>query len=159
MERTRRHKLVDIIAIAIGATICGADSWVHIELFGRSKLAWFQTFLSSGPRSPRTWPAIPIVGNDAAANVIIVANSWDGMAAAIAPHGRGGPPDPRPTARILVTRAPYAGRSVANRMVSPLREVWPTNSWPLAVDLARRLLLLQRTLRSVLGCRLIFPPA
>ena len=45
MERTRRHKLVDILAIVICATISGADSWVHIELFGRSKLAWFQTFL------------------------------------------------------------------------------------------------------------------
>ena len=45
MERTRHHKLVDILAIAICATICGADSWVHIELFGKSKLAWFQSFL------------------------------------------------------------------------------------------------------------------
>ena len=45
VERTRRHQLVDIIAIAICATICGADSWVHIELFGKSKLAWFQSFL------------------------------------------------------------------------------------------------------------------
>ena len=45
VERTRRHKLVDIIAIAICATICGADSWVHVELFGKSKLEWFQTFL------------------------------------------------------------------------------------------------------------------
>ena len=45
VERTRHHKLVDILAIAICATICGADSWVHIELFGRSKLAWFQSFL------------------------------------------------------------------------------------------------------------------
>ena len=45
VERTRRHKLVDIIAIAICATICGADSWVHVELFGKSNLEWFQTFL------------------------------------------------------------------------------------------------------------------
>ena len=45
VERTRRHKLVDIIAIAICATICGADSWVHVELFGKGKLEWFQTFL------------------------------------------------------------------------------------------------------------------
>ena len=45
VERTRHHKLVDILAIAICATICGADSWVHIELFGESKLSWFQTFL------------------------------------------------------------------------------------------------------------------
>ena len=45
VERTRRHQLVDILAIAICAAICGADSWVHVELFGRSKLEWFQTFL------------------------------------------------------------------------------------------------------------------
>ena len=41
---TQRHKLVDIIAIAICASICGADSWVHVALFGKSKLEWFQTF-------------------------------------------------------------------------------------------------------------------
>ena len=45
VERTRRHKLVDIIAIAICSTICGADSWAHMELFGKSKLEWFQSFL------------------------------------------------------------------------------------------------------------------
>ena len=56
-ERTRRHQLVDIIAIAICATICGADSWVHIELFGQSKLEWFQTFLElPGGSLPTTPP-------------------------------------------------------------------------------------------------------
>ena len=45
IERSKRHKLLDIIAIAICATICGADSWVHIEMFGRSKEEWFRTFL------------------------------------------------------------------------------------------------------------------
>ena len=45
VERARRRQLVDILAIAIRATICGADSWAHIEPFGRSKQAWFQSFL------------------------------------------------------------------------------------------------------------------
>ena len=45
IDRCKRHQLLDIIAIAICAVICGADSWVHIELFGKSKLEWFQTFL------------------------------------------------------------------------------------------------------------------
>ena len=45
IDRCKRHKLLDIIAIAICAVICGADSWVYIELFGKSKLEWFQTFL------------------------------------------------------------------------------------------------------------------
>ena len=37
VERTKRHKLLDILAIAICASICGADSWVHIEMFGKSR--------------------------------------------------------------------------------------------------------------------------
>ena len=45
VERSKRHKLLDIMAIAICATICGADSWAHIEMFGRSKEEWFRTFL------------------------------------------------------------------------------------------------------------------
>ena len=32
----RRHKLLDIIAIAICATICGADNWVAMAAFGRA---------------------------------------------------------------------------------------------------------------------------
>ncbi len=45
IERTKRHKLLDILIIAICAVICGADSWVDVELFGRSKLEWLKTFL------------------------------------------------------------------------------------------------------------------
>lgn len=39
------HKLHDILVIAICAVICGADGWAEVEVFGRSKLAWFRTFL------------------------------------------------------------------------------------------------------------------
>jgi predicted transposase YbfD/YdcC len=45
IERTKRHKLLDILLIAICGVICGADSWVDIELFGKSKLEWLRTFL------------------------------------------------------------------------------------------------------------------
>src|SRR5581483_8262558 len=45
VERTRRHELLDIITIALCAVICGADSWVEIETFGRAKEAWLRTFL------------------------------------------------------------------------------------------------------------------
>ncbi len=40
-----RHKLVDIIVIAICGVICGADDWVMIEYFGNAKREWFETFL------------------------------------------------------------------------------------------------------------------
>lgn len=46
LERTKRHQLLDIIAIAICGVICGADSWVDLELFGHSKQEWLQRFLS-----------------------------------------------------------------------------------------------------------------
>jgi hypothetical protein len=40
IERSKRHKLIDIILIAICGVICGADSWVDIEMFGKAKLDW-----------------------------------------------------------------------------------------------------------------------
>ena len=41
----RRHRLDDILTIAICAVICGADDWTDIALFGNSKKEWFATFL------------------------------------------------------------------------------------------------------------------
>jgi predicted transposase YbfD/YdcC len=40
-----RHKLIDIITIALCAIICGCDTWVQVEDFGRVKYDWFKTFL------------------------------------------------------------------------------------------------------------------
>ncbi|HEX6033824.1 MAG TPA: ISAs1 family transposase [Anaerolineales bacterium] len=45
VDRTKEHKLLDMIAIAICAVICGAEGWVDIELFGKSKLPWLKSFL------------------------------------------------------------------------------------------------------------------
>jgi len=45
IDRTKRHKLIDILVIAICATICGAETWEEFELFGKAKLNWFKTFL------------------------------------------------------------------------------------------------------------------
>lgn len=41
-----RHKLIDIIVIAILAVICGADGWTEVEMFGKSKQKWLSTFLA-----------------------------------------------------------------------------------------------------------------
>ena len=45
IERSKEHKLIDIISIAICAVICGAEGWVDIENFGKSKIGWLKTFL------------------------------------------------------------------------------------------------------------------
>ena len=38
IERSKRHRLLDIVAIAVCAVICGAGSWVCVEMFGKSRV-------------------------------------------------------------------------------------------------------------------------
>jgi predicted transposase YbfD/YdcC len=45
VERTKLHKLIDILVIAICAVIAGADNWEDVEEFGKSRLEWLNTFL------------------------------------------------------------------------------------------------------------------
>ncbi|MDQ6967782.1 MAG: ISAs1 family transposase [Mariprofundaceae bacterium] len=46
LERRKQHHLKDIFFITLCASICGADSWVAIETFGKAKEAWFNEILS-----------------------------------------------------------------------------------------------------------------
>ena len=41
----RRHRLSDMIVIAVCAVICCADSWADVADFGNAKRKWFETFL------------------------------------------------------------------------------------------------------------------
>jgi predicted transposase YbfD/YdcC len=45
VERTKLHKLEDILTLALCGVICGAETWVEIAAFGRAKEAFFRTFL------------------------------------------------------------------------------------------------------------------
>lgn len=45
VERTKQHLLIDMVTIGLCAAICGADSWVDVETFGRAKQGWFARFL------------------------------------------------------------------------------------------------------------------
>jgi len=45
MDRTKLHSLTDVLTIAICATICGADGWPDVALFGKCREKWFRTFL------------------------------------------------------------------------------------------------------------------
>ena len=46
IERTKLHRLVDILMIAVCGVICGAEGWVEIEEFGKAKEAWFGSWLA-----------------------------------------------------------------------------------------------------------------
>jgi predicted transposase YbfD/YdcC len=45
IDRTKLHKLLDILVIAICAVIAGADNWEDVAAFGQAKIDWFKTFL------------------------------------------------------------------------------------------------------------------
>src|SRR5260221_4465709 len=40
------HRLVDILAIALLAVLCGAEDWPDIEEFGRRRADWLRGFLT-----------------------------------------------------------------------------------------------------------------
>jgi predicted transposase YbfD/YdcC len=48
IERTKKHNLLDILVIAVCTLLTGGEGFQDMELFGKSKRAWLQTFL--------TWP-------------------------------------------------------------------------------------------------------
>jgi len=45
IDRTKRHLLLDIVVIAVGAVIGGADTCVDLAEYGRAKYEWLKRFL------------------------------------------------------------------------------------------------------------------
>ena len=57
IDRTKLHKLLDIVVIVICAVICGADTWVEVESFGQAKHKGLKIFseLPNGIPSHRAY--------------------------------------------------------------------------------------------------------
>ena len=45
VDRTELHLLIDIIVIAIGVVVCGAEDWPDVEAFGKAKEKWLKKYL------------------------------------------------------------------------------------------------------------------
>lgn len=45
IERSQLHPLVSVLVLSLCAVVCGAESFVAIEQFGRAREAWLRTFL------------------------------------------------------------------------------------------------------------------
>ena len=54
MDRTRRHKLVDILVIGLCSQLTGGEGFTDMEVLGEAKLDWLKEFLESGPPSLRS---------------------------------------------------------------------------------------------------------
>ena len=45
LDRRKKHKLLDIMVIAVCAVLSGCDEWTEVEEYGWNKQAWLKTFL------------------------------------------------------------------------------------------------------------------
>jgi len=45
VNRGKNHSLIEMIFLALTATICGAQGWADVERFAKSKLKWFRRFV------------------------------------------------------------------------------------------------------------------
>src|SRR5947209_9846079 len=45
LKRNQRHKLVDILVLALCGFLAGCEGWVDVELFGKAKRKWLENFL------------------------------------------------------------------------------------------------------------------
>jgi predicted transposase YbfD/YdcC len=46
IDRTKKHLLIDILAITLCATIAGADTFEEVERFGKAREGWLRRFLA-----------------------------------------------------------------------------------------------------------------
>lgn len=53
VERTQRHRLIDVIVIGFCTTLAGGEGFTDMEEFGKSKEAWLKTFLELPNGIPR----------------------------------------------------------------------------------------------------------
>ena len=45
MERAKKHRLIDILVIALGSSLVGGDGFKDMELFGNSQRQWLAQLL------------------------------------------------------------------------------------------------------------------
>jgi hypothetical protein len=68
-RRKVTYPLINIVVIAVCAVICGADDFVAIADFGRTKRKWFARFLDPDERHPVARPLQRGPGRDQAGGV------------------------------------------------------------------------------------------
>lgn len=45
VERTKKHKLIDILFITLAAVLCGCDEWEEIQAYGERKENWLRKYI------------------------------------------------------------------------------------------------------------------
>ncbi|MBD0300176.1 MAG: ISAs1 family transposase, partial [Nitrososphaera sp.] len=45
VERTKKHKLIDILFLTLAAVLCGCDEWEEIQAYGEKKMDWLRKYI------------------------------------------------------------------------------------------------------------------
>lgn len=45
VERTKKHKLIDILFLTLSAVLCGCDEWEEIQAYGEKKEGWLRKYI------------------------------------------------------------------------------------------------------------------
>ena len=45
INRGKNHSLIEMIFLALTATVCGAQGWADVERFAKSKRKWFRQYV------------------------------------------------------------------------------------------------------------------
>src|ERR1700761_7799426 len=74
----RKHKLLDVLTIALTASICGAESCVDFADFARDRETLFREFLElpGGPPSHDTFSFVSAVGSGGVCHVLCQLSRW-----------------------------------------------------------------------------------
>ena len=65
LDRGQNHLLIDMVALALCGTICGADTWADIERFSLAHQEWFEQFLelpNGVPSHDTLWSSVSLSG-------------------------------------------------------------------------------------------------
>ncbi len=46
VERTKEHRLIDILTIGLCAVLCRGEGWTDMATFGQARESWLRTFLA-----------------------------------------------------------------------------------------------------------------
>src|SRR5919199_3830497 len=46
VERTKKHKLIDILFLTLAAVLCGCDEWEEIQAYGEKKESWLRKYIA-----------------------------------------------------------------------------------------------------------------
>nr|WP_158545177.1 ISAs1 family transposase [Bremerella cremea] len=131
-DRGKNHDLLEMIFLALTATICGANSWADVERFANAKRDWFRRYvkLEHGVPSHDTFGRV--FARLDTGQFLAAMHGWvDQLAATLRPPRHPAEPTPAAKHKTKLPKHPAANKTPAPKArSSPGRKSPPANPAP-----------------------------